>query len=100
MNTSIGEKVKEVYRCKICKKIYPNELREKCSCGAVLGEKIPKIERLNRMAIPGATITFNPAVFEGYEEGVLRMTDDCEFVLARKRIFHKWEVQDGSKGGN
>lgn len=51
-------RVKKVCRCKTCQKIYPNGIVEICNCGTILGEKIPKAERLSKMFIPGATITF------------------------------------------
>ena len=87
-------KIKKVVICKTCKKIYPNGIVEICKCGTVLGEKIPKSERLNTLYYPGATITFNPSSFEGYEEGVLRMTENCEEKVARKRFLKKWEIVD------
>lgn len=85
-------KVRKVCRCKNCKKIYPNGIAEICKCGVVLGEKIPKIERLEKMFIPGAKISFNIDELQGYEENILRATDNCEYVIARKKLFKKWEV--------
>lgn len=85
-------KIKKVCRCKTCKKIYPHGIVEICKCGTILGEKIPKIERLEKMFYPGATISFNIDAIEGYEEDKLRMTDNCEEVVARKKFFKKWEV--------
>lgn len=85
-------RVKKVCRCKTCQKIYPNGIVEICNCGTILGEKIPRAERLSKMFIPGATITFNPEAFQGYEEGVLRATNNCETIVARKRFLRRWEV--------
>ena len=85
-------KIRKVCRCKNCKKIYPNGIVEICNCGTVLGEKIPKIERLYNAFYPGATVTFNIDALQGYEEGVLRRTANCEEVVARKRFLRKWEV--------
>jgi len=92
-------KIRKVCRCKNCKKIYPNGIAEICNCGSVLGEKIPKIERLEKMFFPGATITFSIDALQGYEEGVLRKTDNCEDVIARKRFLRKWEVVEAEKNG-
>ena len=80
-------RVKKVCRCKTCQKIYSNGIVEICNCGTILGEKIQKAERLSKMFIPGATITFNPEAFQG-----LRATDNCETVVARKRFLRRWEV--------
>lgn len=49
-------RVEEVCRCKTCQKIYPNGIVEICNCGTILGEKIPKAERLSKMFIPGAQL--------------------------------------------
>lgn len=85
-------KIKKVCMCKSCKKIYPNGIVEICKCGTILGTKIPKIERLEKMFYPGATISFSIDAIDGYEEGKLRMTDNCEEVVARKRFLKEWEI--------
>lgn len=80
-------RVKKVCRCKTCQKIYPNGIVEICNCGTILGEKIPKAERLSKMFIPGATITFNPEAFQGYEEGVLRRPIIAKLLLQEKDFY-------------
>lgn len=65
-------KYKYVSRCKTCNKIYPNGIPKVCyKCGTKLGYE---------------------TIFT--DHGKLFFTDNCEKVVARRKLFKGWEVKD------
>lgn len=65
-------KYRYVSRCKVCGKIYPMGISRVCSkCGTTLGVE--------------SSILGN---------GKLRLTNNCERVIARKKLFKGWEVKE------
>lgn len=78
-------KFKEVAQCKKCGKIYQNGIPIFCyKCGSELREELP--------TIPFPTSYFGLMVNEK-AKGKLRLTDNCEKVIARRKMF-RWEIKE------
>lgn len=78
-------KFKELIRCKKCGKIYENGIPIICyKCGVELGEE--------PISIPFPTSYFGLMVNE-MNKGKLKITDNCERIVARRKLFH-WEIKE------
>lgn len=78
-------KFREAVRCKSCGKIYQDGIPVFCNkCGVKLGEEFP--------TIPFPTSYFGMMLKE-LNEGKLKITDNCEKVVAKRKLFG-WKIKE------